>query len=867
MDLESAFAGIRSFTGQDLRQVAFPLGGIGTGTISLGGRGDLRDWEIFNRPAKGRHLPYTFFALWCRPAGGPSVARVLERQILPPYDAGFGLPTGQVSGLPRLKEATFRGAYPFAWIDFEDNSLPVSVSLEALNPFVPMDADASGLPVALFTWSLHNPGPDPVEVSLCLSMLNACGYDGQAHIGNRHFAGFGRNLNEFVQADGLSGLRMSSTKPAPDCPSAGTMAMATTAADVTTMVRWERAGWWDDVQHFWDDFRDDGRLRNDQDDTPSPDGQTDVGSLAAHEVIAPGETRTITFIVSWRFPNLTNYWNSEAGQKGSRLGNWYAAQWPTAWDAAVHAASNLGDLRTRSLTYARALHGSSLPPAVVDAASANASIMRTTTCIRTEDGRFHGFEGCGDNGGCCPMNCTHVWNYEQALAHLFPELERSVRTTDFLANTRPNGDMAFRTLLPLTGNLWAFKPAADGQMGTIMKVYREWLQCGDEAFLAELWPGVERALEFAWSPGGWDPGATGVMTGEQHNTYDIEFYGPNTMMGTFYLGALRAAEEMALALGHTEKAAAYRAVFERGSSWYGANLWNGAYYDQQVIPPTQAEAGAGVDTHAPGSIQPGSDELRYQYGPGCLADHMLGQWFARVVGLGDLLPADQVKQATASIFAHNFRRDLSAHESVQRVYALNDEAGLLLCTWPNGGRPTYPFPYADEVWTGIEYQVAAHLMYEGHVAEGLEIVEAVRHRHNGRRRNPWNEFECGHHYARAMSSWSLILALSGYHYNASRKSLSMDPQVNAERFRCFVSAGQGWGTYSQTINQGGATVALAVLHGEVSLQELCLPSITATEVVLALDGRPVPAGLEGTAIRMGTAVTISAGSTLTAQLR
>ena len=104
---------------------------------------------------------------------------------------------------------------------------------------------------------------------------------------------------------------------------------------------------------------------------------------------------------------------------------------------------------------------------------------------------MNAFEGCGDNGGCCPMNCTHVWNYVQTVAYLFPDLERSVRQTDFQHNTRPNGDMAFRTLLPLIGDtLWAFKPAADGQMGTVMKAYREWLQCGDREFLEGLWPGV-----------------------------------------------------------------------------------------------------------------------------------------------------------------------------------------------------------------------------------------------------------------------------------------------------------------------------------------------------------------------------------------
>src|SRR5262249_30905748 len=198
-------------------------------------------------------------------------------------------------------------------------------------------------------------------------------------------------------------------------------------------------------------------------------------------------------------------------------------------------------------------------------------------------------------------------------------------------------------------------------------------------------------------------------------------------------------------------------------------------------------------------IKPGESQPRYQYGPGCLSDQLLGEWFCRVVGLGDVLPPERVHAALSAVVRHNWRRSLADHESCQRTYALNDEAGLLLCTWPRGGRPAYPFPYADEVWTGIEYQVAAHCIYEGLVEEGLAIVRGVRARHDGARRNPWDEFECGHHYARAMASWSLILALSGYHYSAPEGRLSFAPVAAAVppggEFRCLFTTGGAWGTF------------------------------------------------------------------------
>jgi hypothetical protein len=238
----------------------------------------------------------------------------------------------------------------------------------------------------------------------------------------------------------------------------------------------------------------------------------------------------------------------------------------------------------------------------------------------------------------------------------------------------------------------------------------------------------------------------------------------------------------------------------------------------------------------------------------------LGQWLARVVGLGDLLPQEKMKSALAAIVWHNFREDLSAHHSVQRVYAVNDEAGLLLCTWPNGGRPQYPFPYADEVWTGIEYYVAAHCIYEGLLDEGLKIVEAVRARHSGHNRNPWDEYECGHHYARAMSSWSLITALSGYHYNAAKGQLAFAPHINEGDFKCFFSTGNAWGQFSQTREGECYSAKVEVRWGELELRELALPVGNVRQVVVA--GRSISARSEAGVIRFSERVTIRAGQAL-----
>ena len=306
------------------------------------------------------------------------------------------------------------------------------------------------------------------------------------------------------------------------------------------------------------------------------------------------------------------------------------------------------------------------------------------------------------------------------------------------------------------------------------------------------------------------------MEGEQHNTYDIEFYGPNTMCGALYLGALRAAEEMARHLGDPD-ADDYARIFASGRARYDRELWNGEYYVQQIRMPEPHEVTKGqYPQRHPPAIHPGEDIPRYQYGPGCLADQLLGQWFAHVVGLGHLLPAEHVRETARAIHRHNFRRSLTTHESCQRAYALNEEGGVLQCTWPRGGRPRYPFPYADECWTGSEYQVAGLLFYEGEIEAGCEIVRAVRARHDGVRRNPWDEFECGHHYARALSSWSLLLALSGFEYSAPAGRLRFAPRVAGDGFRCLFSAGTAWGT----VELGAREATLTVEAGELRLRTL-----------------------------------------------
>lgn len=801
----------RVFEGECLSQIAFPLGGIGTGTVSLGGRGNLRDWEIFNRPAKGLDLPFTFFAIRIREKEG-YLAKVLESKLIPPYTSSHGLPNSRVSGLPRLDSARFKGEYPFAYIDFFDKRIPLEIKLETFNPLIPLNELDSGLPIAIFFFNVKNPTSRKISGTITFSMLNPVGYDGKMSlrniygVNNRYASCFGSNLNEFIREDSFCGIRMSNLKLNRDNPLYGNIAIVTTWKDITYTLRWFRGGWFDDLQDFWDRFRTEDKLNEEESPDPTPEGQTDVATLGLNFELLPGEEVKIPFILSWYFPYLpdeiTKYFRIEPLKDEIRLKTYYSTKFNDSLDVARYTVDNLSRLESETRRFHDLLFSSTFPNYILDAISSQISTIRTNTCFRTEDGYLFGFEGCSDNEGCCPMNCTHVWNYEQALAYLFPQLERGMREIEFLYNTDETGKMSFRTMLPLGTGRWGFKPAADGQMGSIMRLYREWKLSGDNEFLKRLWGNVKKALEFAWAT--WDIDKDGIMEGEQHNTYDIEFYGPNSMTGLIYLGALRAISEMAKFLGEEEKYREYQELFEKGSELLVQNLFNGEY----LIQKYDREKG-----------------YKYQYGEGCLSDQLLGQWLADTMGLGDLIPEEYIRKSLESIFKYNWKEDLSEHSNCQRTYALNNEGGLLLCTWPKGNRERFPFPYSDEVWTGIEYHVASHLIYRGFLEEGLTIVKALRDRFDGLKRNPWDEPECGHHYARAMSSWGLLLALLGYQYDCRDYTITFSPRLKLKSFNCFYSTSTGWGIFTKELDSNGCKITISSDYGNVKVKRVKLEDL------------------------------------------
>lgn len=782
-------------------EVKFLLGGIGTGNVSIGSRGQIDDFEIFNEPSKGRTMPYTFFSIWSKEEGKAADARVLEARLNPPYERALGYFSNELAGLPRFEKGEITGAYPFVKVDLSDKKLPLRVSLTAFTPFIPLNADDSGIPGAYMTYTVENTGDKPLDVSVCGSFANPAAFDGYDLFRNMQHSYPVRN--EYCEADGMKGVRFIPSEEMPaDTRYYGNMAFLSPEENVTVRPEWYNGAWWDCAHEFWDDFSEDGKLEREAckiGEASQFNGtfRIRIGSVCVSKTLQPGEKKTFRFLLTWYFPNHANRWEGHLlphTEKAEKYVNvYYSYRFKDAVDVARYMESNRERLTEYSERFTEAMYGSTIDEEVLDAVMATLTVLRSPTCYRIrKEGVFLGWEGCFPHMGSCEGNCTHVWNYAQTVAFLFPELEQSMRRIEFLDETDEAGNMSFRCNSVYDNPRWDMIPATDGQLGCVIRLYRDWKFSGNDDLLKEVWTNAAKALNFAFDY--WDSDKDFVLDSQQHNTYDIEFYGLTSLTNSIFYAALKAGAEMADYVGDSQNAEKWRNALVEGSKKMDRELWNGEYYEQKIDDVNR---------------------YKYQYGSGCLADQVLGQSLAHVSGLGYVLPEEHVKKAVRSVYRYNFKKELSETHSVQRCYALNDDSGLLLCSWPKGNRPKIPFVYADEVWSGIEYQVASHLIREGYLEEGLSIVKGVRSRHDGVKRNPFNEVECGNHYARSMASYAVYLAVIGFSFDMTKNRVAFDPQQNKENFSCFFSTGKGWGVYTSKIENGERKESVECVYGDM----------------------------------------------------
>lgn len=568
--------------------------------------------------------------------------------------------------------------------------------------------------------------------------------------------------------------------------------------------------------------------------------------VAAQSVdLAPGEERTITLVYAWHMPNLFRVRGST--DPADRVGQRYAARFGAAAEVAGYVGANLDRLVAETLAWHRANYDSTLPRWLLDRVGATTCNLATNTCQWWQDGRFWAWEGVG----CCHGTCGHVWNYAHTMARLFPELERSVRERqDFAPGVGfipETGEIRFR------GEGWGIW-AGDSQGGYVLKAYREHLCSADDAFLHRNWANIRKATEFLMTQ---DGDADGLIEGRQHQTYDQDYYGPNTMVGSLYLGALRAAEEMARRVNDAGFAEECRRVFEAGRANSVERLFNGEYFVQRVDLGQHPE---------------------WQYADGCLADQLFGQGWAHQVGLGYVYPPETVRAALESIWKYCWAPDIEPQNKAhmpERWFAYPGEAGLFTCTWPKsdhlGPRSTR---YRDEVWTGIEYQVAGHMAWEGMLTEALAMCRAVHERYHPSRRNPFNEIECGDHYARAMAAWGVLIGLAGFEHDGPAAHIGFAPRLTPEDFRSVFTGAAGWGQIVQRRAGGEQVEEIAVAHGEVAVRSLAfaLPEGSGLAGVTVETGgaevacEPAQVGTR-VEIRLGVPQTVHAGQTLRVRMR
>jgi len=779
-----------AYSDSKLNHLAFPLGGIGAGMLALEGTGTLSHFSLRNRPDIANEP--TVFSAVCIKSKQGNVARVLEGPV-PAWKVfgyqgrgfasdGGGLNGKQHYGLPRFAKSSFEARFPFGSAELRDDRLPIEVAVTGWSPFIPLDADHSSLPVAALEYGFTNPTDEPIELVYSFHAANFMKAEGSD---NHRVERIGNGFT-LVQPQ-LEG------KPWEQ----GAFAATTDHPSAKVDPAWFRGGWFDALTLVWKTIEE-GLC---PDNPPFEEGPpSQGGSLYVPLTLAPGEAQTVRLMLSWYVPetNLSIGGTQGAGKDGAPVYHrpWYAGRFASIADVAHFWMEHYDSLRERSASFRDCLYDSTLPPEAMEAVTANLTILKSPTVLRQTDGRLWGWEGCMNDEGSCHGSCTHVWNYAQAIPHLFPELESGLRETELNEGQDDNGHQNFRVPIPIQPADHLFHAASDGQLGGLMKLYREWRISGDTEWLKRLWPQAKRSLAYAIKT--WDPDGLGVLREPHHNTYDIEFWGPDGMCSSIYLGALKAASLIAQAAG--DEYEGYERLYAKGRAFLENELFNGEYFEQRIEweglhtpSPLNSEQAWNVN-YAPEAVELLQLEgPKYQYGKGCLSDGVIGAWLAEMCGLGDILDRDKVRSHLLSVYRYNLKRDLSEHANPQRPgYALGHEGGLLLCTWPRGDRLSLPFVYSDEVWTGIEYQVASHLLALGCVEEGLDIVRVCRDRYDGTVRNPFDEYECGHWYARAMASYGLIQGWSGIRYDACDRTLHVRPAVSGD-YRSFLCTATGYG--------------------------------------------------------------------------
>ena len=794
------------------KNISFPLGGIGTGCIGLSGNGALNEWEIFNRPNKCARSGYSHFAIKAID-GEQSIVKVLQGDTnedlmgLPcaskgHYGFGYGPRENSLAGFPHFSDVTFVGEFPVAKLVFSDPGFPAVVRLCAWNPFIPHDDFNSSLPVAFFEWEIENTSDKTVQFAIAGTVCNPAK----------------STLNKKISLNGLIGVFLGSAGMENTEVGYSDLCILTDNEDTIAQEYWYRGKWKDGCTTYWKNFSELDRMP--QRSYPQP-SKGDHGTVVSYVTVPAKNKAKLRFVIAWNVPVAYNYWKprQDDGAQGNTWKNYYATQFEDSFSSARYAIENFTSLYERTKLFSDELQSCTLPEYVKDAISANLSVIKTPTALRLEDGSFWGWEGCSETVGSCFGTCQHVWNYAYVMPYLFPKLERSIREISMKYALQDSGATGFRVNLPLKHGMDTPLACVDGQMGEVIKCYREWKFSGDNEWLKNHAENIFRMLEYAWSEENvckWDADQDGVLEGRQHHTLDMELFGPSSWLQGFYLLALECGAEMARYLGDEKRANLYTKLYCNGRQWMNEHLFNGSYFFQKIDLSDKSL----VDRFdvAPTYWNEEAGEIKYQIADGCMIDQMLADWHAALIGANGVFDPEKKKIALRNLYQNNYKSSMRSVTNMWRNFSLDDEQGTVICSYPDGTEvPAIPIPYCEETMTGFEYALAGLMIAQGFIFEGENIVRAVRDRYDGEKRNPWNEIECGSNYARSMASYSLMPIYCGFTFDMPEGHIGFRPVTDKGKY--LFSVCESWGT----VDFDNTYFRVSILGAPLVLQSVSVP--------------------------------------------
>jgi uncharacterized protein (DUF608 family) len=778
----------------ELRYIGMPVGGICCGTVYVGGDGRLWVWDIFNRNQLGavhkvlpvklemfnvKEINNIFGTLYIEP--------VINNHLL---QQGFALKIKQKGRtiIRRLhqddwEDIIFEATYPVATIKYIDRTVPLEITLRAFSPFIPGNAQASGLPATVQSFSIKNTSADPVDVELTGWLENRI-----LLFSEKERQDFTR-INKSAQVQGGKGVLLDIQTPAKEISGLadyGNMSLICLTPAAAVVEDMENA-------------RDEGMQEFKKFIGFSKENP--VAAVRTVHRLNPGQETDVDYLITWFMPNISFPEKAQGMTVEGADFHFYTKQFSGAADVGEYLALHYKTLREQTLLWKDTWYDSTLPHWFLERTFMNISTLATTTSHRFKSGRFYAWEGVG----CCHGTCTHVYQYAHAMSRIFPELERDERERVDLGVGYEDATGMIRIRGEKTG------PSIDGQAGTILRIYREYLMSSDGRILTDHWQKIRKAVEFVMLQ---DKNKDGMEDTPMENTLDALWSGEISWIVGLCIAAVFAGQKMAVLVNDQEFAETCKNYVEKGRRNMETLLFNGEYFIHRPDP-------------AKGRKEIGSYNT-------CHIDQVYGQSWAWQVGLGRVLDKEKTLSALRSLWKYNFMPDVGPYIKEHkggRFYALAGEGGMVMNTNPKkedkpyGEAKAWQIGYFSECMSGFEHQVASHMMAEGMVEEALILTRTIHDRYHAAKRNPFNEIECSDHYGRAMASYGTFISACGFDYNGPEGYIRFSPKWGTGHFKAPFTAAEGWGTYSQERLTNGQEHTIRVKSGSLQLQSICVDKI------------------------------------------